>query len=381
MLQHYARTVSFEELDRELQLRVERGLVYRKKAPWGVDLALYTYTKDTVFNRAWDDVTKISRGLVLDHHNKKVIATPFPKFFNLGEHQQNEIPNLPFQVYDKVDGSLIILAHDGTEWFCATKGSFMSEQAKWAYDFLWNRADLTQLDPTYTYLFEAIYPENRIVVKYDTPELVVLGGYDGEGWELLHQDMEEVGEKLNLRVATLYEYDTIEDVAEVSRTLPGNREGFILRFYDGFRIKIKGDEYCRLHRLISRITPLAVWDMLRANEITDAVIKDIPEEFREDFEKIVAILRMKVMCLVGPLAKICSEIKHLSDKEVGLKLQSFPAEIRSFIFPFRKANGQIEPGDKLWEQLFQAVRPTGNKLDGYVASNSMNRVQEALNDG
>jgi RNA ligase len=377
MLRHRAREIPFQDLESELEDRVRRGLSYKKTAPWNEQLALYTYTKDTVFEKAWDDITVLCRGLIVDHVRGTVVATPFPKFFNLGELQLSQVPDLPFTAREKVDGSLIILAHDGTNWFTATKGSFISDQAKWAAQWLWeNCNDIDVLDKTSTYLFEAVYPENRIVVKYDKPELVFLGGYDDEGYEFL--DIEAEAEKLGIRAATYVEFDTLDEAAAHSKTLPGTHEGYIIRFYDGTRIKLKGDEYCRLHRLISRITPLAIWDLLRANELTDAVIKDIPEEFRADFDQIVTIIRTRVMGIVGIVARECSAIKHLSDKEVGLHIQNYPESIRRFIFPFRKCNGQIPPGSTLWEGIFRAVRPTANKLEGYVPSNSMNRVMEEL---
>ena len=33
--------------------------------------------------------------------------------------------------------------------------------------------------------------------------------------------------------------------------------------YSGQAVKIKGEEYCRIHKLISKVTPLAIWDMLK----------------------------------------------------------------------------------------------------------------------
>jgi RNA ligase len=44
--------------------------------------------------------------------------------------------------------------------------------------------------------------------------------------------------------------------------LPRDREGFVVRFASGLRIKLKGEQYCRIHKLISRCTPLALWDAM-----------------------------------------------------------------------------------------------------------------------
>jgi hypothetical protein len=51
---------------------------------------------------------------------KRIVATPFPKFFNAGEHN-GTIPALPFEVFEKVDGSLGILYHFDGAWGASTK--------------------------------------------------------------------------------------------------------------------------------------------------------------------------------------------------------------------------------------------------------------------
>ncbi|WP_206305564.1 phosphatase domain-containing protein [Actinacidiphila soli] len=57
------------------------------------------------------------------------------------------------------------------------QGNFISEQPQWAQAVL-DGADLSGLDPELTYLAEAIYPENRIVVDHgQRKELVLLAAY------------------------------------------------------------------------------------------------------------------------------------------------------------------------------------------------------------
>ena len=60
-----------------------------------------------------------------------VRATPFPKLFNYGEFGI-ALPDAPFEVFDKLDGSLGIVFHDGARWRVVTKGAFDSAQARWA---------------------------------------------------------------------------------------------------------------------------------------------------------------------------------------------------------------------------------------------------------
>ena len=63
----------------------------------------------------------ISRGLILDPVQRLVIATPFPKFFNFNEGGV-ALPDEPFTVSEKLDGSLGILFHHQGKWRITTRG-------------------------------------------------------------------------------------------------------------------------------------------------------------------------------------------------------------------------------------------------------------------
>ena len=69
------------------------------------DRALYCYTSKCVYDEAWTDITVLARGLILDLADRRIVATPFPKFFNIGEGGRT-IPDLPFETFEKLDGSL-----------------------------------------------------------------------------------------------------------------------------------------------------------------------------------------------------------------------------------------------------------------------------------
>ena len=155
-------------MDKELlQQMVAERLVSVQKHP-EADLFIYNYTPKVQYDKLWNEVTLQARGLILDA-DMNVVEKPFGKFFNLEELQPEEIPQLPFEVFEKVDGTLGILYWINNSPFIATRGSFVSEQSKHATGILYNRYRHTfdHLDKTKTYLFEIIYPQNRIVVDYD----------------------------------------------------------------------------------------------------------------------------------------------------------------------------------------------------------------------
>jgi RNA ligase len=91
-------------------------------------LRIYNYTETVQFEGKWDYITSACRGLVVEIPSGKIIARPFPKFFNIEEKKHTESDN--FELYQKVDGSLGILFRYQGDIVLATRGSFTSDQAK-----------------------------------------------------------------------------------------------------------------------------------------------------------------------------------------------------------------------------------------------------------
>lgn len=255
----------------ELAAALAAGHVARRQHP-SLPLSIYTYTRAAQYDRAWTTVTTRCRGLVVDDTTGHVVTWPFPKFFNTGEHDLGlpyapPLPNEPFDVYDKVDGSLGIVFHYAGAWRVASKGSFTSDQARWAQARLAAR-DTALLIPGVTYLTEIVYPENRIVVDYgDRRDLVLLGAYDGAGREIrLHYaapDWQPVGSVVRTwpampldQLLKLTAANTTPDGQAVSGTAA---EGFVLRYNNGLRVKAKHAEYVRLHKTLTGISERDVW--------------------------------------------------------------------------------------------------------------------------
>ena len=143
-------------------------------------LTIYNYSKECQHKGEWNETTLNCRGLVLDE-NDNIIARPLPKFFNDFELEKMGInfPKEEFDVYEKMDGSLGILYKEDGIYKIATRGSFDSEQAIEGTKILHEKYSNIKFKDGITYLFEILYPENRIVVDYgNTRDLVLLAMID-----------------------------------------------------------------------------------------------------------------------------------------------------------------------------------------------------------
>ncbi|MGI4875722.1 MAG: RNA ligase [Janthinobacterium lividum] len=372
-MRHPARTLPFASLLTGLQAAQAAGLVLRRYDP-GTSRSLWCYTNECVYDSGWNEFSLLARGLVLHEASEQVVATPFPKFFNLGEQGQ-VVPDLPFEAFEKVDGSLVIIHYWQGRWRAVTKGAFDSPQAQWAETRLAGQS-LAALMPGTTYLAEAVYPENRIVITYAEPALVLLAAYRADGLELETPELQQVATGLGWPLAERHAYASFAELAAEAQHLPATREGFVIRFTNGLRLKVKGAEYRRIHALITRCTPLALWEALAAGDDLTALRRELPEEFWSDFDAITALLRQQEAALLARIATAAASVAHLPDKELGLVLTAQPDDVRPLLFAWRKFGGQLV--GKSQDAFWRAIRPTGNVLPGYVASYAMQRATDEL---
>jgi hypothetical protein len=248
----------------------EDGLLYKQTHPY-LPLTIWNYTEKVQYEGLWDEITSMCRGLVTD--DKGIVARPFRKFFNIEEGKHT--PTSEFDVYEKMDGSLGILFFYKNEWVFASRGSFTSDQALKFKEIFRNKYKTSHLYHTSTYLFEIIYPENRIVVNYgDTEDVVMLGEINTENGDELDLDY-YTSSVFNV----VKKYDGISDYNTLKGMIENNAEGFVVRFSNGDRMKIKGEEYVRLHKVMTNLSTTAVWEVLSNGESMDELLKDVPDEF------------------------------------------------------------------------------------------------------
>ena len=367
---HPAYAMEFSALEEGLRKACEAGHVYsRYDSVTG--RTLYCYTKSCVYEGAWNEFSTLARGLILNLSERRIIAAPFPKFFNLLEGR-TAVPDLPFRVYEKMDGSLAIIHHDGMRWRAATKGSLESSQALWTERLL-AAGNTSALVPGTTYLAEVVYPENRIVVRYDYAGAVLLGAYGPGGLETEDAELGAVADACGWRVPRSFSFSGMDELLHRASELSADEEGYVLRFTDGTRVKVKGGEYCRVHATISRCTPLAIWENMVAGDSGEAMRRLLPEEFLTDYDGISTLLESRVSAVMSDILKAAHEVSELSDKELGL-CKSMPSEMKSYVFLLRKSRSV--PDIKLRAAILRRIRPSGNILDGYMPSYAMQRMDD-----
>jgi RNA ligase len=246
-----------------------------------------------------------------------VRARPFLKFFNLLEHDSTQYQNLPkcsFTVTEKMDGSLLIGFWHRGEYHTSTKGSLSSDQAKWGLEWLKEHVDLSKVRKGWTHLYEIIYPGNKIVIDYgDFRGAVLLACVENAtGAELPYEELRKEADLLKVPVVPqITGYTDLEALYQYCRGLPKEKEGFVVQFENGMRVKMKGDEYCKIHRLITHMTPLDFWRAwdLELRDIPKDYMTGIPEEFRELSDTIHGQIYAMHWDLFNKIGELCKELR------------------------------------------------------------------------
>lgn len=330
------------------------------------DLTIWNYLETIHYKDEWDEITSACRGLVVDC-NGKVIARSFPKFFNIEEEKHTHMDE--YRVFEKLDGSLGILFFYDNEWIFASRGSFISNQSVEGMKILNEKfPQYKDLDKTKSYIFEVIYPDNRIVVNYGIIRTVIyLTSFDTNGVEYLDIDqMKELG------------FDVVEEISN-SKSLTEykelnipNREGFVIRYASGERVKVKFENYISLHRIATNPTVKSIYTMMRDNKTLDEMLSGIPDEFNDWFKDIYNRLQKMYDDIYTEANSFYEINKYLDDKEYANLTKGHKYEKLLFsIYGVRKEDviRKIIFGYVDWKSINQKPYGFGNKQKPKNVSN------------
>lgn len=296
----------------------------RVKTADGFTYRLFNYSKGCAYERVWNEVTSVSRGLIVCEETGEVIAASMPKFYNLGE---TVIPGVvasvragDFEALVKLDGSCGIGYRLDGRYRWATRGSFASSQSAvaqviWDAKYAQHNELLCSEWNHLTLVTEIIHPETRVVCRYDFEDLVLIAARNRfTGDDLSFADLSAIGERLGMRVVERIEGADVEALVRRAETLNDNEEGFVFRWADGYRLKVKGAEYKRLHRLLSGITPRELAYAWHDTTIVE-ILRIMPEEFREETEQLMRQLDANTVELARQTEEVYSGAGEMADQK------------------------------------------------------------------
>lgn len=243
-----------------------------------IDTFPRTNTKDPALNERYA-IRRECRGIKFGL-DKKIIARPFHKFFNINERPETH-DNLinwddNFIILEKLDGSMVHPIHVDKLIWCTKMGdtdvsklaaAFVAENKK--YEDI--AMDLIGLN--YLPLFEFCSRSQRIVIDYPEDNLVLLAvRHNITGEYMSYNTMVEVAAKHNIPVVQSFTgtFDGINKFLTDVITREGE-EGYVIRFENGHAVKVKNVWYLQLHKTKELMShEKDVWTLVLNNNHDDA---------------------------------------------------------------------------------------------------------------
>lgn len=344
---------------RELEELINNGFVSERKHN-ELPLFIYNYTKKAsgVSRHHWSDTLSRCRGLIVDDLGR-IVAFGQPKFWNYVDDEDRIVH--PFKVYDKLDGSLgIVYRYDGYMGI-ATRGSFHSEQAEWATEFIKDKPDYqeyfnTLITNKWTPHVEIIYNDNKIVVDYDYEDLVLLGNQAVQADDLYGIVLNWIGphDSYPGPKAEEFKFASVEEMLNSGSR--DNTEGFIIVDAAHQKYKIKYKEYVDLHRAIFHMTEKNLYEIWR-NEVGREVseyVYALPNELQDEAWSIFNSFEEKETEAAHQADEYMRQVKNAIRKEFALKVNELdiPKQYRQALFLKWEENW-----DRLGEWTLEQARP------------------------
>ena len=222
------------------------------------------------------------------------------KFFNLNQvpgSMYSDVKDLTIKsIMNKEDGSIcqFIMLPNG-KVVGKSKMGFDNEQANGINRIYKANPDVRKLvdwslSNGICAVFEYVSPSNRIVLRYDKEELILLRLRDNTSGK--HIDIKDHLDKIgSIRIAPFEDdYKDLITLIEKSKT-EIDKEGWVVQFDNDHMIKIKCDWYCERHGLLTN-------DLYREHVLVGYILDDkiddilgqIPEDEKEAHERIHKII-------------------------------------------------------------------------------------------
>lgn len=303
-----------------------------------------------------------SRSLILDFYTFGVVSRKFDRFFNYGEvlEYYHDFDLSRSVIMEKADGSLIGVYHHNGKWHISTRGMAFAEgehvmggtfRDKVLEAFGINEEEFQSVfavfNKSLTFVFEYISPENRIVTKYEKPEMVLLSVNDGEkewDYETIYYNLVAYGVK-NIRKVKTYQASDIDAVVALANSLPDLQEGFVI--YDPVsnkRMKVKSYLYVVAHSIRGNDPLPTKKNLLRL--LFTGELGEFCAYFPEWSEKALDIQR-EVDDAYRELAIAWDKYKHLeSQKDFALSIKDVP--YNGILFQARKMNKTVNESWNDW---------------------------------
>ncbi len=225
----------------------------------------------------------------VDFEEFKVVSRSFDRFFNYTEEFGSEYDLTKLVAHEKMDGSLVSLFNYKGEWLYRTKSMIMPDTKVNGFETTWKELieealgnyKESVLMTQSTYIFEVTSPTNRVVTRYEKPEVTLLATRDYLQGSYLPDDYTDAcAEFHGWNRPRTWTFNNWKEVLQGAKDLPNLEEGYVM-YHKEFHspvMKCKNPAYVAAHHLRGEgLNPKRCWDLVLMNE-TDEYLGVFPED-------------------------------------------------------------------------------------------------------
>ena len=250
------------------------------------------------------------RSLVIDLDVEELVLTPYAKFLNMNESELDSQENVLERISkanvvefsNKLDGSMVSARYYKGDIIMSTSRE-LDRISSWrldlAYSYLNNNIkDMLKAHSDLTFMFELISKQDAHVVKYSEKDygLHLIGIRDSRTGNVSNYDNISFMANLNKVKCTKIEKITFDQMLEKIKTERSDeKEGWVLNI-DGYRVKVKTDDYILLHKTLSHISSHNAIIKAISDGTFDDLLSKIPnghkDRVRDIYDKVIRYVQI-----------------------------------------------------------------------------------------
>lgn len=237
------------------------------------------------------------RSVVIDSRRDCLAITPFKKFRNLNECEETSFENISTKIKnakcvefsDKLDGSMQAARYYNDRIYMCGSTS-LNPELSWrledGYRMLFSQygyLEIIKENPELTFIFEYISIKDAHVVVYSKEQegLYLIGIRNSlTGEEFSYKDVNNFAEKYGIPSTTVFNKTLDDVIKELDDKKSNEAEGFVVNI-DGYKVKIKYNDYVNMHRVLSEISSVNLVIKNIADGTFDDMISKIPTAYKD----------------------------------------------------------------------------------------------------
>jgi len=333
LVQDYLKTHTYKDLEEEF------GIIVGEYD----DRIVLNYHQIDSYKHRFNPMVMECRALILRRDDHEVLCRSFDRFWNYGEDPNSDDFNVLRSIaYDKIDGSIMNVYHDGIHWCVSSRKMAFAEglvpNKKRSYSDLFIEALGGQLDDVFsninrnlTIIFEMVSPETRIVTPYKEPQLYLLNVRERLTGEFLgHELAYNWSTTGRWRYPYDHKFESFDDIVLASKKLPAMEEGYVVK--DGsWMIKVKNPAYLAIAHLRDNgaITEKRVVKLVFMQDHTEYLIH-FPED-QPEFDPYIKAYDKMIENI-----KVTDEYTHAIEDQKEYAMSIKDCHAKSILFAMRK---------------------------------------------